>query len=162
MFKDLPGELLLIFCSSPEYSADDLACYWINADHGRLVTPRQVPEPSDLLPVYGVRHRTYDYARLPESMRRYHRSYLLDRIQGTKIGGLPNWIQAEKKVPGRFLCALGSISPTIPQPYRYVNIPGYRRSTSSSGLRELQWGDAGSVYFFIDKKGEVRWTEQYY
>jgi hypothetical protein len=162
MFKDLPGELLLIFCSSPEYSADDLACYWINADHARLVTPRQVPESNDLLPVYGVRRRTHDFARVPESMGRYHRSYLLGRIQGTKIGGLPNWIQGEEKLPGRFLCALGSISPTWRQPFRYVNTPGRRRSTSPSGLRELQWGDVGSVYFFIDNKGEVRWTEQCY
>jgi hypothetical protein len=64
-----------------------------------------------LTPCYGVVHRTEDWPeaaeRLPEA---YRHPWLLGVFEGTKIGGLPRFIQDEATPAGRFFAALGSIS----------------------------------------------------
>jgi hypothetical protein len=95
-------------------------------------------------------------------MDRYRRSYLLGQIEGTKIGGLPRRIQYPEELPGRFLCALGSVHPEARWSYPYVNVPDHRSSSRYDRSRNLIWDDVGSVYFFLDEQGQVRCTEQSY
>lgn len=60
ILKDLPGELLSIFCPPPRYEAEQLECHWLKTRDADLVTPEEVPELDHLMPIYGVLHRTYD------------------------------------------------------------------------------------------------------
>lgn len=162
IFQHLPGQLLSIFCSPSGYQADKLQFHWLGPRETDLVQPEDIPVSTDLTPVFGVLHRSYDYAELPDSMSRYRRSHLLYRIQGTKIGGLPSWIQSEEDLPGRFLCALGSVDPEPRQPYPFVNMRDPIPSRRSERARYLMLGDVGSLYFFLDDDGEVRCTDQCY
>jgi hypothetical protein len=179
---------------------------WVNRSESRLVESGDIP-PSrwELLPVYGEIHRTKDYltggawepawwalllkkSKNPHRFlhglgaRRaletaYHGPWRIAVIEGTKIGGIPRWIQPAEKIPGRFLCSLGSVDPAyqiveeIRRPYPFTNFeaPLIRRRRGFRSEEEeidadrlLMWGDAGSLFLFLDDDGRIHWTIQCY
>ena len=129
---------------------------------------RRSKRPRDLIRGLGAR-RALEKA--------YHQAWCVATIEGTKIGGIPRWIQGVENMPGRFLCALGSVHPVyeaggaIRRPFPFTNVAGpfvRGRRVFRCGEEEipadrlLMWGDVGSLYMFLDKKGAIRWTIQCY
>ena len=108
-----------------------------------------------------------------------HQSWCIAVIEGTKIVGVPRWIQRAEEIPGRFLCALGSVHPvyqtseddTIHRPYPFTNFQGpfvRGRRVFRAGEEEikddrlLMWDDVGSLFLFLDNSGNIHWTIQSY
>lgn len=159
---ELPGDVLVIFgderaffWSGWEYDDPSaLQFHWMRLGDTNLIHAEQIPTRDQtewlVLPCYGCIHRTLDFPELgPEFV-----------IEGTKIGGVPNWIQGEQPVGETFLCTLGSIQPAHQRPYPYVN----RSDPIESWIAEwpLMWGDAGSVFIFLDGAGQPHWVMQDY
>ena len=94
-------------------------------------------------------------------------SYNLPILNGTKIGGLPHFVQSGEDVSGQFLCQLNSIQAAPHVPYPWVNHPeplglGLRgdpykeNGTIHDEENELLFGDLGSIYIYRDVDGQVR------
>jgi uncharacterized protein YwqG len=139
LVPDLPGDILLVFVNPSEMDEFGLHVEWsAMGDDKKLISLEEMPVDNRFVtPMFGWVCRTSDFPDAEEYFENYKRSYLLDVLQGTKIGGVPGWIQQPVDLPGQFLCSLGH----------------------SEGL---DWGDAGSVYFFIDKLGTINATIQCY
>ena len=181
---------------------------WIKRAQVNPIEAANVPKRRwELIPVYGQVHRTVDYltggiwekewwsillrrSKSPRDLfsglgarralvKKYRRPWCIAMIQGTKIGGVPSWIQDAEELPGRFLCALGSIHPVyetgtndiVHRPFPFTNVPGpyvSGRRVFRSGNEEiptnqlLMWGDVGSLYLFLDDEGSIHWTIQFY
>jgi hypothetical protein len=188
----------------------DLHFEWVKIPQTTPIMASDVPDTSwKLLPFYGEIHRTADFLtggfaepkwwsvlmkhsksigefwsgltarRVLE--KRYHQSWSIPVIEGTKIGGIPRWIQNADKMPGRFLCALSSVHPTYqtgvddsihrPHPFTNVAAPLVRKRgaiATIDGSMELptdgllKWGDVGSLFLFLGDGGEIHWTCQSY
>jgi len=185
---------------------------WFKRSHINLIEAADIPKTRwEIIPVYGEIHRTIDYligsiwerewwsillrkSKSPSDFisglgarsaleKAYHQSWCVAMIEGTKIRGIPRWIQTAEGIPGRFLCALGSILPAyqtsedhiVHRPYPFTNVPGPFVRGRVSGRRVfhtadleiqtdhlLMWGDVGSLYLFLDDKGSIHWTIQSY
>jgi hypothetical protein len=135
----LPGDILLVFVNPREMDEFGLHVEWSTiADGKELISHEEMPVDNRFVrPMFGWVCRLNDYPGTRKRFNKYKSPYLLPVLQGTKIGGVPGWIQRTKKLPGRFLCSLGH----------------------SEGL---DWGDCGSVYFFIDDRGIINATIQGY
>ena len=157
----LPGDLLLLFATA---DCDEIKIIWSSCN-GQSLLVDSVPKTDWTIdPCYGVLYRTVDYPDITDDIfAAYAQPYLLACLEGTKIGGVPRWIQDEEQLPGRFLCALSSVQPAFEQPYPFVNIPEpITTFTELYGTNDLMIDDMGSYYLFIDNAGQVHITEQCY
>lgn len=171
---DLPGDVMLIFADGiygEDWSDEDseaLRFEWVRTTETDLIRQSEIPKARwQLLPCYGAIHRTLDFVDAYESVvDRYNQPYCVDVIEGTKIGGLPRWIQEEAELPGRFLCALGSIQPESKRPYPFINVEQPFDYWSAERRKErdlfLMWGDVGSLYVFLEDDGTIHWAIQGY
>lgn len=188
LFDSLPGEILLVFADGiygKDWTEGDVGALrfeWVNGSESSLVETKDIPLARwDLLPVYGEIHRTKDYmtelsvqSALKEAYKMW---YCIAIAEGTKIGGMPRWIQDADEIPGRFLCALGSVHPVyqtdgiIPRPYPFTNFQGplvrcrggFRAAEEEIRRnRLLMWGDVGSLFLFLDDTNRIHWTTQCY
>lgn len=136
---------------------------WRRIGEQRLVTAADVPQTEwPIIPCYGSIHRTADYPDSADCFRHYKHEYELAVIEGTKIGGVPHWVQPPPRMPKRFLCAMGSIGPVREQRYPWINVAEPIPFRDGLGMETLGWGDAGSLYIFLDWRGRIRWTIQGY
>jgi hypothetical protein len=178
---------------------------WVNRSESGLVETGDIPTSRwELFPVYGEIHRTKDYltggawepawwsfllkkSKNPRKFlqglgarraleKAYHEPWCIAIIEGTKIGGIPRWIQRAEKIPGRFLCSLGSVHPDyqvgpIRRPYPFTNFETplvRRRRGFRAGEEEIErdqllmWDDVGSLFLFLDDDGRIHWTIQCY
>jgi Domain of unknown function (DUF1963) len=165
----LPGDVLLVFFDYDEYYSDldsaALHLEWAKIDGSDLVTEEDIPESEyNYTPYYAQIHRTYDYPDAEPRFANYGCSYQLNVIEGTKIGGVPRWVQDDPGLPGRFLCAIGSINPTWYEPYPFLNAPEPHDESYKQPEKEydLMWGDVGSLYVFLDDQGKLHWDVQFY
>jgi hypothetical protein len=152
----LPGDVLLIFGprDSENLGPDEseLKFFWREMGDSDLIGPGGMPQCELVLPpLYGVICRTLDYPGAGPLFGRYRKAELLASLEGTKIGGLPRWIQEPESLPGRFLCALGSLSFSSDAPYPFVNIP---EPVGDADLHGPMWGDMGNLCLFLER-GEV-------
>jgi len=161
ILEDLPGDVLLIYGDDDSLLVEPerLAFEWSSLGIAELAC--EVPQMAagePLTPYYGVIHRTEDWPDVREEIAgRYRRPWLLSVFEGTKIGGLPRFIQGEPTAAGDFLCALGSISADhSADPLINESEP----RGSSAG--DLMIGDMGSLYLFLDPQGRVRAESQCY
>ncbi len=161
----LPGDVLLIF-GDPDnlWDNDNLALVfeWVRLGEPGLIPAEAVPQTDWFIePCFGSIYRTWDYLDTDELFVGYQRSYLIPVLEGTKIGGIPRWIQGSEDIQGRFICALGSIDPQLygQRPFPFINVPDMLDSHEDN---YLQWGDSGSLYIFLDLDGQLRWAMQYY
>lgn len=158
---ELPGDVLLIFGDDHALLVEPerLVFEWSSLGIPELAF--EVPQLATgelLTPYYGVIHRTEDWPdALEEIPGRYRCPWLLGVFEGTKIGGLPRFIQNEPTPAGRFLAALGSISASY-SVYPLIN-ESEPRSWSHG---DLMIGDMGSLYLFLDRHGCVRAESQCY
>lgn len=137
---------------------------------------------------YGTMHKTKDY---PEAMAKSKESQVqewwnLPVINGSKIGGFPSFIQKQPELridqkTGRifvknpefqdkselqYLCQLGSIQPMSRTPYPWTNQEGElplngKFIGSYDDKYECMFSDAGSIYVFMDKRGNCFGTSQF-
>jgi Domain of unknown function (DUF1963) len=186
LFDSLPGDVLIIFADGRygedwhEGDAGALRFEWVNRSESRVVETGDIPASRwELFPVYGEIHRTKDYVMgevTTELEKAYHQPWCIAVVEGTKIGGIPRWIQQAEKIPGRFLCSLGSVHPdyqvgSIRRTYPFTNFEGplvRRRRGFRAGEEEidgdrlLMWDDVGSLFLFLDDDGRIHWTIQCY
>jgi hypothetical protein len=159
----LPGDVLLIFGNSIHMDPALLHFEWVTCADTELISAAEIPKPEfDLPPCYGSIFRTFDYPESDELFQSFKAPWCLDVIEGTKIGGVPRWIQGEEIIPGRFLCALGSIFPHGRHPFPYLNQPSPMDLNSVLSNPGLMWGDVGSLYVFIDQWEKIHSVIQCY
>jgi hypothetical protein len=157
----LPGDILLVFVDYEAETADEksaLKFEWVQLGEISLIDSESIPETgTTVTPCYGAIYRTFD------SPGSEPQESSLWQIEGTKIGGVPHWIQHSQWPWRRFLCACGSIQPAFGQPYPYLNVSEPRtRFCDPAHDNELMWGDAGSLYIFRGPFNAIRGTVQYY
>jgi hypothetical protein len=160
----LPGDVLLFLVEDPEdYLEPDLIQFgWLPLGLSPVSHFDESLMATTAGPFYGVIHRSADY---PDATERatdleVSQSYDLPILNGTKIGGVPHWIQGGDGSDDQFLCQLGSIQAAPQVPYPWVN------QAESLGLEfddrgiygdsnSIVFGDMGSIYIFLDRDGSI-------
>jgi hypothetical protein len=153
---ELPGDLLLIFGDDHALLAEPqrLVFEWSGLEIAEPTLEGPQMAAGELLtPYHGVIHRTEDWPDATEELL----EELLGVFEGTKIGGLPRFIQGEPTPAGRFIAALGSISASY-STAKFLNT--LQSGSLSNG--NLMIGDMGSLYLFLDHQGQVRGESQCY
>jgi hypothetical protein len=158
----LPGDIMVIFEAGNYLSDWDgsdpsaLRCEWLSFGHDALIERMPMREEDCYPASYGALHRTADYPEARSAFDNYKSPWNLAVLEGTKIGGIPRWIQSAEELPGRFLCALGG--------GRYATTDTEREAALGPWNRggPPDWGDMGSIYFFIDSQNQIHWTVQCY
>ena len=142
----LPGDVLLVFgdenalVEEPEH----LVFEWWPLTTVPLVS--EVPAVDGALGIYHAHlHRTDDW---DDAM-----------FEGTKIGGLPKFIQEVPDISGTFIGTLGSISVPDDQRHPFVNAAEPRGCSDDN---DLMIGDMGSLYLFVRSDGSIAACSQFY
>jgi hypothetical protein len=160
----LPGALLLVFADGVRADEGDwyddppfLQFHWMQISAMPLIAARAVPEPAwRFKPCYGSIYRIYDW-KIPEDAAERGIEVepgVIDVLSGTKIGGVPDWIQDRWYDEGRFLCQLGSIWVWPHEPYPFLNVPEpYQHSVDDT----MMWGDVGALYIFHSPEKGIYW-----
>lgn len=173
----LPGDILLIFIEGKKWGRGDedydflwgdyderdssVAFEWVSLGNFPLTTKAEIPKtPWQILPCYAAIYRTWDYPTINGFAYRHIAEHITPIMAATKIGGLPAWIQPEEDIPGTFLCSLESIDPEISRPFPFLNVPEPISYEEWRNSRRLLIGDVGTMYFFINSYGDLRWTAQ--
>ena len=126
-----------------------------------------------IAPCYGYACRTVSYpdAKLIASYREdddplldgkpVGASFFLPQYVGTQIGSAPFFIQGNPDLPGRLICTLGSVEPSLEQPFPWVNrsAPLSREDVDHPATRYLSIGDSGCYYISIDEEDNLHWCE---
>jgi Domain of unknown function (DUF1963) len=158
---DLPGDVLLIFGNDDALLVEPERLVFEWSSFGIRDLSVEVPLMATdeiLAPYHGVVHRTEDWPdAVGEFGERYRCPWLLGVFEGTKIGGLPRFIQGESTLVGGFLAALGSISASY-SAFPVINEPEPRGWSRD----DLMIGDMGSLYLFLDRGGRVHAESQCY
>jgi hypothetical protein len=159
----LPGQVLLIFGDEDTVAEPERLLFkWLPLGIKDLVTDVPEMHPAEVLTAfYAVRHRTEDW---PDALQTLEAHYQgpehIAVMAGTKIGGLPSWVQPEQPLAGRFLASLGSICVSGTAKWPFLNMPGPRGH--DHGDHDLMIGDMGFLYLFLDARGNLRAVEQCY
>ncbi len=170
----LPGEILLIFADGifgkdwTECDKHGLHFEWMRLERQSLIEATQMPSNRwKLHPWHASIHRTFDYvADADLKLEEFEHFYGILTISGSKIGGIPEWIQGEERLPGNFLCTIGTLMPIGKKPVPllpYELPPEYyfdRVQDKDEGYF-LVWGDMGTLYLSLNNDGVVHWTIQY-
>jgi hypothetical protein len=174
----LPGDVLLVFGDAGMIRGKDpdKTLGWLEGEPAALSFEwRRLGEVEDLVahgeapetgweiePCYGVIHRAHDYPERcydPFDIDDAHRSARV--IGGTKIGGIPPWLQDEEPMPGVHLCTLAPVWPRFGEPYPFVNVEEAATPDSLYLERLMTWGNWETVYVFVDEDGSLSWVLQY-
>jgi hypothetical protein len=142
----LPGDVLLIFGDDDALLGEPerlLFEWWPIASHPLVSEMPVVDAP--LSPFYAVLHRTEDWDNAV--------------FEGTKIGGIPKFIQGEPTASGIFIGAIGSISVPTDARHPFVNVAEPRAWSDDN---DLMIGDMGSLYLFVAPDGKVQADSQCY
>ena len=162
---DLESDVLLLLVDDSEewlWGYDLIHFEWLASGNTSLMTIDE--SRKRVLPIaegvfYGVIHRTEDYP-LPIAATQ-SAGYCLPVLNGTKIGGVPYFIQDGADNSGRFLCQLGSIQAEYASPFPFVNqrepLSFAHDDAGIYGERNsMVFGDMGNIYIFIDEWGQLR------
>ena len=196
----IPGDVLLLFVKHDGwdgkylgcYESDDLYFQWVRITDQPTWDQQSMQENgfrSVELSYYGVIYRTRDYERSDEINRKldeadsFYQPYLIPALSGTKIGGIPfyiqdgppgrgdvHWYHVSKRTWndatyfGEFVSL--QFASNVPFPWCNSEKPighefGTDDSISAKG-KSLMIGDMGSIYFFLKPDGAVAWLEECY
>lgn len=170
--KELSEKVLLILTDSKDdwlWGNGEMSFHWISED----ITPNtELNAPSTIGsagPFYGAIYRSADYPDAEDAAFKTELSsaYNLPILNGTKIGGLPHFIQHNVESNERFLCQLGSVQAAPDVPYPWVNRKeALELKFDNTGIygdeNSAIFGDMGSIYLFIDPQGNItRYFESY-
>jgi uncharacterized protein YwqG len=141
----LPGDILLVFGDDDALlEPERLLFEWWPLGLGSL-TAEMADGTDALAPFHAHLHRTDDR---DDSI-----------FEGTKIGGMPEFVQDAPPVTGTFIAAIGSISVAIDQRHPFVNVAEPR---GWSRENDLMIGDMGSLYLFLQEDGRIVAESQCY
>lgn len=159
------GHVLLLLTDGTEewiWGNKGLSFYWVPIDVApstEIIVPATIGAAG---PFYGVIHRTADY---PDSSDVAYKtnvamSYNLPILNGTKIGGIPHFIQGGTDTDKFFLCQLGSIQAAPHVRYPWINQRDpLNLDFNDTGIYGNEncavFGDMGSIYLFVDEEGKV-------
>jgi len=153
---NLPGTILSILVDDPENWPSDTSrktFVWLSHEQE---PDRELQVPSALGPAgpfFGAIHRTFDYPEADDLLWEWEEagrttprySYLLPNTSGTKIGGVPFFIQGGEGLEETFfLCQLASIQAEPDVPYPWVN-QREPLTLLSHDPRQI-WGGPGSIH----------------
>jgi len=191
----VPGEVLLMFVKHDGWDGENLQCYepddlhfqWIKiADH--LTWDQQSMTENGFRSIemsfFGVIHRTRDYERSDEINRKldeaksrnqfaqFFRTYWIPAMSGTKIGGIPFYIQYgpdDKPFDdATYISQFVSLQfhPEVPFPLcnreKRMEL-GFKSDDSIHAKgKSLMIGDLGSIYFFMKPDGTIVWLAECY
>jgi hypothetical protein len=175
--RALPGDILLLFVPADDFRWVDeprrIRFEWASMSEGPPIEhlPKGVKAYMDS-EWYGVIHRTFDY---PDAIRKaksleISQSHELPVLNGTKIGGVPHFIQrGMSRVKGKrsFLCQLASLQAAPNVPYPWTNRKKKMTLGFNSGgiywqENQCTFGDMGSIFIFIDRSGRLSAVSEYY
>jgi hypothetical protein len=142
----LPGDVLLIFGDDDALLAEPehLVFEWWPLGPESLIS--EVPSGNEgLAPFHAVLHRTEDWEGAV--------------FEGTKIGGVPKFIDEDPSSDGVFIGSIGSISVPVDERYPFVNVVEPRGWSQEN---DLMIGDMGSLYLFIGADGKIQPLSQCY
>jgi hypothetical protein len=159
----LPGQVLLIFGDNDALlEPERLLFKWLPLGINDVIVDVPVTDDEEFLtPFHGVIYRTEDWPdSVPALKGKYKYPEHIAVMEGTKIGGIPSWIQDEEPLPGRFIASLGTISVDVNQRWPFINASESRGWNDSD--HDLTIGDMGTLYLFMDSTGAVRAISQCY
>lgn len=168
LFPDLPGEIVLIFAENEEFATPNALTFeWYDYGITSLVEPDEIPVPDwEFVSCFGFHHRTIDFARTEDFGLIDSRSEGLLVLPATKIGGFPahsldEWYGTVDSTPAgelTFLCQLNAILPRPEQYYPWLNQrEPLDLKEHTNPTQTLILGDCGTVAFYLDGTGKVRW-----
>ncbi len=164
--RAVKDDVLLIFgACHAEDSSMQVDCYACCYEPGAFYTEWQtiglevplnveVPAEVQTRPVaHAQLLRTEDFDGVPDDHPVFHlkQGYLIDCLQGGKIGGLANYVQNDIE-DACFLAALGSVRSTESDP-----LSGDRGDRSY-----VMFDDMGCLYFVVNADGDLEWDMQGY
>ncbi|MEM1228720.1 MAG: DUF1963 domain-containing protein [Planctomycetota bacterium] len=163
--RELPGTILSLLTARADawmWPDGDLRFHWHTGDEPNAELNGILSATGDAGPFFGSIYRTCDYPAAIELAldQEVPRSYLLAALEGTKMGGVPRFIQQEFSVKPNHLCQLGSIQahPNVPYPWVNQSDP-LGLSFNEKGIYGDQncavLGDMGSVYMELGSDGNV-------
>jgi len=181
LFPDLPGDVLLLFVEDAELAPPDPIHFeW-------LPLGLAVGEFDKSLiavkggPFHGVIYRTADFPNDAQGGRnpfsrptadwtdrlKVSQCWNLPILNGTKIGGIPHFIQNSDDCEAEFLCQLGSIQPAPRVAYPWVNhAEPLTLEHDDQGIHgernHAVFADMGTIYVFRDRDGNVTSTFESY
>ena len=171
----LPGDVLLIYGLGEDFWAgnqSDLLLEWMNSKgESKLIDPSELPPSGFYVPIlHGVICRIPEYSDGNDIFEKMGRnvSYLLARTQATKIGKEPFWIQGDEKSEDETVFFTFSGPSFGIQNWPLVNAEKIKHENEFKGYGGYQneisfsMGDAGCIYFLINKDGNIRWMFQCY
>ena len=197
----VPGDVLLMFVRHDGWDGEYLQCYdpedlhfqWVKIADQPMWDQQAMNENglrSVELSLTGVIHRTLDYeftdiidkrldrARARNQFAKFFTTYLVPAMSGTKIGGIPHYIQDGP--PGRddvnmyhvskrmwdeaaYICQFTSLSFSYETPFPLCNREKpFRLYVENEGCGRLNIGDCGSIYLFLKPDGTIVWMEECY
>jgi len=175
ILPDLPGSVLLLLTEDKEewlWEPDRIRFEWLPSGCQSLMAveeARKLELSVSRGVFHGIIYRTEDYPLSEEkaSGSSVGGSYDLPVLNGTKIGGVPHFIQGGEDYSGRFLCQLGSIQAVPEVPYPWVNRPEpLSLAFDETGIygddNSTVFGDMGSIYIFIDDAGKLTYGFECY
>jgi len=164
-----PGDVMLVFMSDSEAffgSDNDIHIEWSDLTIDAPMASDACPKPQWTIPsLTGVLHRTFEYPQSWDVFSRlgHYEMYLFDTTQSTKISTETHFIQNDPSKPGqKLLCVLNSIHPSEDWPFVDLEkLPEDRDGDKDGdgwGEYQMSFGDAGCIYFFIDRRGRISWS----
>jgi hypothetical protein len=171
LVSDLPGDVLVMLVEDKKefvWELEKTRFEWLPLGLP-VASHREFDIPTvRSIGFFGVIYRTADYPGATERCEELDFSswYNVPVLNGTKIAGVPHFIQDGQQAKGRYLCQLGSI-----QPHPFVRFPWVNLSeelgfeddgTGIYGENELCMVDMGTVYVFRDESGAVNCSFECY
>lgn len=164
--QDLPGIALQVYSKFNEegwieiWDEEDISLVWLTARQLRRGSWQHRPAGgAACAPVACHLFRTEDFRHIDSTTPATEDMCdPLRRLSGTKIGGLPVWIQSDDEdhpKDSRFVCSIGSMY-HMPKGTRdvFVNEPDYDTTTLHQLGGAPCWGDMGIINVMRRKSGE--------
>ena len=172
LLPDLPGDVLLLLLEDAQgYLREpaQIRFEWLPLGLPTASDFNDLPSALKAGPFYGVIRRSADYPDVTERADALDipGGYNLPVLNGTKIGGVPHFIQAADEGTGECLCQLGSVQAHARVPYPWVNraeplgLEFDERGIYGRGNSAV-FGDMGTIYVFRDRDGSMRSAFQCY
>jgi Domain of unknown function (DUF1963) len=165
LFPKLPGQVLMILIDGGDdwfWEPKHIHFEWLQLGLTPCTTFARSLVAEKAGPFFGAIYRSADYPKASKKAREsgLPQGYNLPILNGTKIGGLPHFIQSDDDVEGEFLCQLGSIQAAPYAPYPWVNESeplGLEFNDRGIYGREnsIVFGDMGSIYIFRKEDGAL-------
>jgi hypothetical protein len=168
----IEGDVLLIFMEEDGTANPPSGIHleWSQRELKVPTMPENCPLPSFLVPqLSGVIYRCFDYpdSRAIFKKEGYGSPYFLDYIYATAICRETSFIQIDQSRPdGALLCKLNHLSNSRKN-WPFVDLEELNESEDVIDPYNSDWGrytmnldDAGCIYFFVERSGNVQWSMQ--